>query len=395
MTLQDRHRPLTRPAYGRRPECWVPLGAGTNPDAFGLRVGSVPLETGGLLPDVVVAVQTWGTLAPDGSNAVLVEHALTGDTHVVGPPGPGQPTAGWWPGLVGPGAAIDTDRWFVVATNVLGGCRGTTGPATEAADGQPWGSRFPEVTIRDQVRVEALVADLLGIPAWALVIGGSMGGMRAAEWVATYPDRARAAAVVAACGAATADQIAWGQAQTLAIEQDPDWRGGDYHRSGVSPDHGLGLARRIAHTTYRSAPELEERFGRSPQPGEDPMRGGRFAVESYLDHHARKLSARFDAGSYVTLTRAMATHDIGRGRGGIAKVLRRYTGDLVVAGVDSDRLFPLELSQQLAAAHGRRPAAVIESAHGHDGFLVEVDQVADLVSGQLARLASRHHRRVG
>ncbi|WP_350227084.1 alpha/beta fold hydrolase [Barrientosiimonas endolithica] len=214
-----------------------------------------------------MAVQTWGTLAPDGSNAVLVEHALTGDTHVVGPPGPGQPTAGWWPGLVGPGAAIDTDRWFVVATNVLGGCRGTTGPATEAADGQPWGSRFPEVTIRDQVRVEALVADLLGIPAWALVIGGSMGGMRAAEWVATYPDRARAAAVVAACGAATADQIAWGQAQTLAIEQDPDWRGGDYHRSGVSPDHGLGLARRIAHTTYRSAPELEERFGRSPQPG--------------------------------------------------------------------------------------------------------------------------------
>ncbi|WP_018156291.1 homoserine O-acetyltransferase MetX [Demetria terragena] len=390
--MQD---PLTTVAGVRCAVATVPLGPEANPHAFGLAIGDLPLEDGSVLPDVVVAVQIWGTLAPDRSNAILIEHALTGDAHVSGAAGPGQPTPGWWPGVVGPDAAIDTDRWCVVATNVLGGCRGTTGPSTIAPDGKPWGSRFPQVTIRDQVHAEARVADLLNIDAWALVVGGSMGGMRAAEWAATFPDRTRGAAVIASCATATADQIAWGRAQTLAIELDPDYLQGDYYATGRSPDGGLGLARRIAHTTYRCADELEERFGPGPQPGEDPLRRGRFAVEGYLDHHAGKLAARFDAGTYVVLTRAMATHDIGRGRGGIAAVLRRFPGELLIAGVDSDRLFPLSLSRTMATARDREPVAVISSPSGHDGFLIETDQVSELLAAQLARLEPRVGVRVG
>jgi homoserine O-acetyltransferase/O-succinyltransferase len=392
MTVQDRQTDLVTL---RARSAVVELDHDVNPDAFGLAIGDLALDDGSVLPDVVIAVQTWGRLAPDAGNAVLIEHALTGDAHVIGEAGPGQPTPGWWPGVIGPGAAVDTDTWFVVATNVLGGCRGSTGPSTLAPDGRPWGSRFPQLTVRDQVRAEARVAELLGIPSWALVLGGSMGGMRAAEWVATYPDRTRAAAVIASCAAATADQIAWGRAQTLAIELDPDYLGGDYYGTGRRPDAGLGLARRIAHTTYRSADELEERFGQGAQPGEDPLRQGRFAVEGYLDHHAGKLASRFDAGTYVVLTRAMATHDIGRGRGGIGAVLRGYPGDLLVIGVDSDRLFPLALSEEMAAVRGRGPAAVISSPSGHDGFLIETDQVADLLAGQLRRLCHRGRHRVG
>lgn len=392
MTVQDRQTDLaTSPAQA----AMVDLDPDANPDAVGLRIGDLPLDDGSVLPDVVITVQTWGELASDGSNAVLIEHALTGDAHVIGEVGPGQPTPGWWPGIVGPGAAIDTAQWFVVATNVLGGCRGSTGPSSPAPDGRPWGSRFPQVTIRDQVRAEARVADLLGIPAWTLVLGGSMGGMRAAEWVATYPERTRGAAVIASCAASTADQIAWGRAQTLAIELDPDYQSGDYYGTGRRPDAGLGLARRIAHTTYRSAGELEDRFGQGPQPGEDPWAQGRFAVEGYLDHHAGKLAARFDAGTYVVLTRSMATHDIGRERGGTEAVLRAYPGDLLLVGVDSDRLFPLPLSEEMASARGQGPAQVISSPSGHDGFLIETDQVGALIADQLARLSTRGQRRVG
>lgn len=382
MTLIDHHR-CTTPDPGFPESAVVPLPAGSNPDAVGLLIGDLPLDNGRVLPDVVIAVQTWGRLAPDRGNAVLVEHALTGDAHVVGPSGPGQPTPGWWPGVIGPDAAIDTDRWFVVATNVLGGCRGSTGPASIAPDGRPWGSRFPQITIRDQVRAEAAVADLLGIETWALVAGGSMGGMRSAEWVAGFPERTRAATVLAACARSSADQIAWGRTQALAIEQDPGFEGGDYYGRGPGPVAGLGLARRIAHTTYRSADELGLRFGQEAQHGEQPLDGGRFAVESYLDHHAGKLAARFDAGSYLVLTRAMATHDIGRGRGGIERVLRDFRGNLLVAGVDSDRLFPLQQSIEFAQAHGREPAHVITSPCGHDGFLIETTQVAELIRGQL------------
>jgi homoserine O-acetyltransferase len=345
------------------------------------RIGTLALEARGALPDVQVAYETWGRLSPARDNAVLVLHALTGDSHVSGPAGPGHPTAGWWDALVGPGRALDTDRWFVVAPNVLGGCQGTTGPASRAPDGRPWGSRFPFLTIRDQVAAEAALADLLGVEQWALVLGGSMGGMRSLEWAVTYPDRVRSAVVLASTPYATAEQIAWCQPQLLAIRSDPAWEGGDYDRSGPGPVAGLGIARRIAHVTYRCEVELASRFGRQVQGDEMPLGGGgRYAVESYLDHHAGKLARRFDAGSYVTLTEAMSSHDVGRGRGGVAAALQRVSADLHVAAVDSDRLYPARLSQELvAAAPTARPLRLVRSEYGHDGFLIETHQVGAVV----------------
>lgn len=329
-----------------------------------------------------MAFETWGRLAPDRSNAVLVLHALTGDSHAAGPAGPGHPTPGWWDALIGAGQALDTDRWFVVAPNVLGGCQGSTGPSSLRPDERRWGGNFPFLTQRDQVAAEADLTDELGIERWALVVGGSMGGMRALEWAVTYPERTDALLLLATTAAASAEQIAWANIQLHAIRADPHWRGGDYHDAGPGhgPHTGLGLARRLAHVTYRSEPELTVRFGRAPQGAEDPWNGGRYQVESYLDHHAAKLVRRFDAGSYVTLAEAMNSHDIGRDRGDTRAALRRVTARTLVAGVDSDRLYPPSQQAELAAAI---PAAdhlrLIESPYGHDGFLIETEQVAALV----------------
>ncbi|HWS57778.1 MAG TPA: homoserine O-acetyltransferase [Actinotalea sp.] len=346
-------------------------------------LGAMDLETGGHLPAVRMAYETWGTLAPGGDNAVLVLHALTGDSHVTGPAGPGHPTAGWWDTLVGPGRPIDTDRWFVVSPNVLGGCQGTTGPSSIAPDGRPWGSRFPYLTVRDQVAAEVALADALGIDSWALVVGGSMGGMRALEWAVTAPDRVRGVAPVATTAQTTGDQIAWAHAQLAAIRGDAGWHGGDYHRvdGGRGPHVGLGVARQIAHTTYRSALELDERFGRQAQADEEPVGGGgRFAVQSYLDHHAGKLARRFDAGSYVVLTDAILSHDIGRGRGGVAAALATVTARALVIAVDSDRLYLPAQSQEIAAGiPGADGVHLVHSDFGHDGFLIESDQVGGLV----------------
>jgi homoserine O-acetyltransferase/O-succinyltransferase len=339
------------------------------------------LESGAVLPEYQIAYETWGTLAPDRSNAVLVLHALTGDSHVAGSIEAGHPTPGWWDGLIGPGRALDTERYFVIAPNVLGGCQGSTGPASPAADGKPWGSRFPALTVRDQVAAEAALADALGIQTWAAVLGGSMGGMRSLEWAVDRPDRVAAALVLAAPPLASAEQIAWSWPQLVAIESDPGWHGGDYHHlpDGEGPHIGLGIARRIAHVTYRSEAELRMRFGREPQAGENPAAGGRYAVESYLDHHADKLLGRFDAGSYVTLVRAMNSHDIGRDRGGVAAALRRITARTLVAGVDTDRLYPLYQQVEIAAGiPGAEPLRVISSPNGHDAFLIEVDQLTKL-----------------
>lgn len=350
-------------------------------------VGGVNLELGGRLERVTVAYETWGTLDRTASNAVLVLHALTGDSHVTGPAGRGHPTPGWWDGLLGPGAAIDTRRWFVVAPNVLGGCQGTTGPASTASDGRPYGSRFPRITVADQVAVEARLADALGIRRWAAVIGGSMGGMRALEWAVGAPDRVASALVLAVGAAASADQIGTQTTQALAITSDPAWRDGDYHDAapGEGPWRGLGVARRIAHLTYRSAAELEDRFGNDPQPGEDPLGTGRWSVQSYLDHQAERLAHRFDAGSYVALTDAMSTWDVGRGRGGVDAALASIHVPLVVGGIDSDRLYPLHQQRRIAdlapgCVDGLR---VIESRLGHDGFLVERDLVFGLVAETL------------
>ncbi len=354
-----------------------------------LHLGPQRLEAGGELPSVQVAYETWGDLSPARDNAVLVLHALTGDSHVSGPVEPGHPTPGWWGALVGPGRPIDTDRWFVVAPNVLGGCQGTTGPSSPGPDGRAWGSRFPFLTVRDQVAVEAELADHLGIETWGLVLGGSLGGMRALEWGVTHPQRVARLLVLAATAAASADQIGWCSPQLHAIRTDPAYRGGDYYdvEDGLGPVHGINVARQIAHATYRSASELDLRFGREAQPGEQPLGGGgRYAVESYLQHHGGKLAGRFDAGSYVTLTEAMSSHDVGRGRGGVSSALSRVTASTLVAAIDSDRLYPVHQSAELAAGiPGAGEVSVIQSPYGHDAFLIESDAVGRLVTTLLSR----------
>lgn len=352
-----------------------------------LQLGDVELESGATLPELVIAYETWGQLSPARDNAVLVLHALTGDSHVVGPAGPGHPTPGWWDGLIGPGRPLDTDRWFVLAPNILGGCQGTTGPSSQAPDGRPWGSRFPRITTRDQVTAEIAWADALGIDSWALVLGGSVGGMRALEWAVTAPERVQRMLVLASTPEATADQIAWCHTQLLAVRSDPLFRGGDYHHAapGDGPHLGLQVARAIAHTTYRSSFELDTRFGREPQGDENPFAGGRFAVQSYLDHQGAKLARRFDAGSYVALTEAMNTHDVGRDRAGIDAALGRVTARTAVAAIDSDRLYPVALSERMAAAiPGALPLEVITSPYGHDGFLLELDAVSRIVTGLIS-----------
>jgi len=350
----------------------------------------IELEAGGALPAVRVAYETWGSLNADRSNAVLVLHALTGDSHLTGPAGPGHPQPGWWDGMVGPGAPIDTDEYFVVCPNVLGGCQGTTGPSSPAADGRPWGSRFPWTTVRDQVAVEVGLADALGITRWAMVTGGSMGGMRALEWAVTHPDRVESLFLLACGAAATADQIGLCSGQLHAIRADPRFRGGDHYDAapGDGPHVGLGVARRLAHLSYRSEVELEQRFGRAAQPGEDPLTGGRYAVESYLDHQADKLARRFDANTYVVLTEAMNSHDVGRDRGGLAAALTRVQATTTVVGIDSDRLYRLWQQEELAALIPTcRELHVVTSPYGHDGFLLERDAVGAVLRRALVTRA--------
>jgi homoserine O-acetyltransferase/O-succinyltransferase len=340
------------------------------------------LELGGELPSVRLAYETWGTLSPARDNAVLVLHALTGDSHATGPAGPGHRSGGWWSGAIGPGLGLDTDRWFVVCPNALGGCQGSTGPSSPAPDGRPWGSRWPDITIRDQVSVELGFADALGVPGWAAVVGGSMGGQRAIEWALCAPERVERVVVMAANAEASADQIGTCSIQIDAIRADPHWHGGDYYDDPVGPHVGMGIARRIAHLTYRTAEEVDERFGREAQDGTDPLRGGRFAVQSYLQHAEDGLRNRFDAGTYVSLTAAMNSHEIGRGRGGTSAALRRLRAEPTIVGVDSDRLYPLRQQQQLANLLGVDPV-ILHSDRGHDGFLVEIDQVNQVLTDAL------------
>ncbi|MDR2703294.1 MAG: alpha/beta fold hydrolase, partial [Cellulomonadaceae bacterium] len=284
----------------------VPSAAWEDGDPVGARLfatlaGGLLLEGGGALPEVTVAYETFGTLAPDGGNAILVLHALTGDAHVAGSAGPGQLTAGWWDEMVGPGKPIDTDKYFVVVPNVLGGCQGTTGPSSfvsretcpapllrnsASAERARWGGRFPRLTVRDQVNAEIGLAKLLGITGWELVLGASMGGFRALEWAVMGPENGilvNKVAAIATSASASADQIAWAHPQLAAIRLDPGFSGGDYYDApeDQGPHRGLAIARQIAHATYRSAAELDFRFQRYPQSGEDPFVDGRYAIQSY------------------------------------------------------------------------------------------------------------------
>jgi homoserine O-acetyltransferase/O-succinyltransferase len=352
-------------------------------------IGSLTLENGAVIDDVSIAVQRWGELSPNRDNVVVVLHALTGDSHITGPAGPGHPTAGWWDGVAGPGAPIDTDRWCAVATNVLGGCRGSTGPSSRARDGKPWGSRFPLVTVRDQVEADVAALETLGITEVAAVVGGSMGGARALEWMIAYPERVRAALILAVGARATADQIGTQSSQIAAIKTDPDWQGGDYYGTGRSPDTGMEIARRFAHLTYRGEAELDERFGNAGQGEEDPATGGRYAVQSYLEYQGHKLLSRFDAGTYVALTESLSSHDVGRGRGGIRAALGDCHVPVIVGGITSDRLYPIRLQQELAELlPGCAELKVVDSIYGHDGFLVESEAVGVLIRETL-ELASR------
>ena len=341
-------------------------------------IGALGLERGGHLPSVRIAYETWGTLDSTASNAILVLHALTGDSHVTGTPGNGHATAGWWSGNVGPGKSIDTDEWFVVAPNMLGGCQGSTGPASHSPLGREWGSDFPFVTIRDQVEAQVAFSRAIGIERWAAVVGGSMGGMQALEWAVGHPDRVERVAVLAAPPTSRADQIALNSVQIEAVRMDPAFADGEYYEAadGDGPHRGLALARRMALLNYRSPGELNDRFERSWQSGLSPLGGGgRYAVESYLDFHGNKFTRRFDANSYITLLEAMNSHDIGRGRGGVVSALGRATAKALILGIDSDRLFPVE-NQRLIARHlpaniDGTAAVVIGSDFGHDGFLIE------------------------
>jgi homoserine O-acetyltransferase len=353
------------------------------------------LEGGGQLRDITIAFETWGELNADASNAVLVCHALTGDAHAAGPAGPGHPTPGWWEGLIGPGRCLDTERYFVVCANVLGGCQGSSGPASPLPD-RPghYGPGFPVVSVRDIVRTQARIGDALGVDQWLTVIGGSMGGMQALEWGIMYPDRARSLVVIATCAAATAQQIAWWSTGRRAIALDPNWHDGHYYDQppGHGPHAGLSLARMISQITFRTDDVFTDRFGREVV---EPLAGRfsmwqRFQVERYLEYHGVKLARRFDANSYLLLTKAMDLHDVGRGRGGQAAALARIAAPSLVVGVSSDVLYPPyqqhELVDGINDVGGRAEYAELDSPHGHDGFLLEVQQLGALLHPFLTRI---------
>ena len=347
------------------------------------------LDGGLSLSNVTIAYETWGALNRDGSNALLICHAWTGDSHAAGSGTrrAGAADEGWWQGIIGPGLAIDTNVWFVVCPNVLGGCQGSTGPASvHPVDGKPYGSRFPVVTIRDMIRVQAKLADHLGVHVWQAVIGGSMGGMQVLEWGITYPDRVRSLIPIATCAQASAQQIAWGAIGRRAIRLDPAWRGGDYYDAepGEGPWQGLSLARTVAQVTFRSDNVFTDRFGRELADGASLKDGfdlwQRFEVERYLDHHGEKLIRRFDTNSYLIIGKAMDLHDVGRSRGGVRAAMARIRVPTLAIGIWSDMLYPSyqqrQIRDQLVELGTPCEYVEIDSPHGHDAFLINLDQVA-------------------
>ena len=338
-----------------------------------LKIGDLELESGEKLLDTTIAYQSWGTLNAQGNNAILVNHALTGWSDV----------PGWWPSMVGPGLPLDTDKYFVICPNVIGGCQGSTGPSSLAPDGKRWGSRFPTVTIRDMVAAELALTDALGISNYLLAVGPSLRGMRALEWAISHPTRVNAICTIGSSAVATGDQIGAASIQIRAIKSDPHFNNGDYYEQNQGPTEGMGIARRIAHLTYRTETEMDVRFGRELQ-GDDT---GRYAVESYLDHQANKLAKRFDANTYIALTGAMASHDVGRGRGGVVAALESITVPVVVVSIDTDRLFPPRLQAEIAELVPTAKEVIsISSDFGHDGFLVESEAVGAAIRAALGTI---------
>ena len=346
----------------------------------------IALDSGKTLQDVTIAYETWGELNAEKSNAILLCHAWTGDSHAAGSAEEGSPTPGWWEGLVGSGCAIDTDKWFVVCTNSLGGCQGSTGPASlHPQDGKQYGSRFPVITVRDMVRAQVRVSDMLGIDVWHSVIGGSMGGMQVLEWAITFPHRVRTLVPIATCLQATAQQIAWGAIGRRAIRLDPKWHGGDYYEAaiGEGPWQGLAIARMIAQVTFRSDNVFTDRFGRELADMDADYNGlglwDKFEVENYLDHHGDKLIRRFDTNSYLIIGKAMDLHDVARGRGTLQNAVSRIAAPVLSVGISSDILYPTYQQKQIRDmindVGGTCEYVEIDSPHGHDAFLINLDQV--------------------
>ena len=348
---------------------------------------ALPLDSGQVLTRAVIAYETYGDLAADGGNAILVCHALTGDQYCASThPVTGKP--GWWDRMVGPGKPIDTQRFHVICANVIGSCMGSTGPASAAPDGAPYAMRFPVITIRDMVRAQVALLDALGIARLHAVVGGSMGGMQALSLVANFPGRAARVLAIATTARHSAQNIAFHEVGRQAIMADPDWRGGDYHAAGNAPDAGLSVARMAAHITYLSEAGLTEKFGRRLQERDAKSFGfdADFQVESYLRHQGLAFTGRFDANSYLYITRAMDYFDIAEDHGGtLAGAFAGTAARFCLVSFDTDWLYPTAESRHVVHALNAAGAAVsfveLDAPHGHDSFLLDVPALDRVVAG--------------
>ncbi|HEX5991801.1 MAG TPA: homoserine O-acetyltransferase [Thermomicrobiales bacterium] len=350
---------------------------GLDAPRLSMEIGELDLELGGRIEAVTIAYRTWGRLNVAGDNAVLVLHALTGDSLAAGP-------GGWWEPLIGPGRALDTERAFVICANILGGCQGTTGPASDdPLTGRPYGMRFPLITIGDIVNAQRALVERLGVRK-LVAIGGSIGGFQALEWATRHPELVSGVVPVAATGALDAQGVAMNEIGRRAIMADPDWRGGSYAVEGVFPSRGLAIARMVGMVTYHSKESMDLRFGRNPatRPVLYPSFGPTFDVEGYLHYHGDALTKRFDANSYLYLTRTMDLYDVGRD-GGEEQWLRRIEAPVSLVGIRSDWLFPPGPIRGLGDCLRELGKDVeyheLDSPHGHDAFLKEWDQMTDAI----------------
>ncbi|ANY19281.1 Homoserine O-acetyltransferase [Tsuneonella dongtanensis] len=345
------------------------------------------LDGGQVLEGASIAFETYGELAADKGNAILICHALTGDQYVASDhPVTGKP--GWWERTVGPGKPIDTDRFHVICANVIGGCMGSTGPASIAGDGQPYAMRFPVITIRDMVRAQVALLDGLGIERLHAVVGGSMGGMQALSLAANFPGRCDRVLAIATTARHSAQNIAFHEVGRQAVMADPDWQGGNYYGSGRAPDKGLSVARMAAHITYLSESGLTEKFGRNLQDRDAKTFGfdADFQVESYLRYQGSGFTQRFDANSYLYITRAMDYFDLAEEHGGkLAEAFAASTARFCLVSFDSDWLYPTAESRHIVHALNAAGAAVsfveLSAPHGHDSFLLDVSALDRVMKG--------------
>ncbi len=345
------------------------------------------LDCGRSLSPVSVAYETYGELNAEGDNAIVVCHALTGNAHAAGLSSPDPKSAGWWDPMIGPGRAFDTREYYVVCSNILGSCYGTTGPASiNPETGSPYAMAFPQMTVRDMVRVQHALAKHLGIRKVRTVIGGSLGGMQVLEWPLMFPEMVQSVIPIGTAARHSPWCIGLNEIARQAITNDPNWRGGDYYGKG-QPDRGLSLARQVAMMSYRSDVSFLSRFGRERRRPVEKRTEERFdpenlfQVESYLHYQGMKLVQRFDANSYLRISRAMDLHDVAFGRGRMSDVLSSIRCPALCIGITSDVLYPVHEQQELAKGLGAATYAEIDSPHGHDGFLIEYDQLTRMVRG--------------